>query len=588
MEVDGQAVSTDLNIIGGTARNSLTSQDNVQVFDGVYGFKIVGLTVDGAAAKGINVYSANTAQLTSSHPNKNGLIVDCTIKNSLSGEGIKIWDDGTSGYGAFDLVLTGNRIYDDQGSPTQSYGIALQNQCDKIWITNNDVRNNVSGGIQVGGGVNPNGAVYLNPGDSMILPAALGGTGSGTVTYPLSVVNGGTGQTTYTNGQLLIGNTTGNTLAKAALTGTANQVVVTNGSGSITLSTPQSIDTAAAVTFGSVATSGTITANSQGQLTNNQLQFLNAASVGVIASQRTAANTGVALEFDTYNGSNAATARLTLTGGVTTSVFTIQNTSTVFSALSATTVPYLDSGRTLTSSSVTPTELGYLSGVTSAIQTQLGTKAPLASPTFTGVVTMPTPFTLGAVSVTATGTELNYVAGVTSSIQTQLGTKIDTNGTGLSKSGTTLSLITPVSVANGGTGVGTSTGTGNVVLSASPTLSGTPILSGDAIRGSDAGVTWRTKYHSSIADNGTAVVTNSNQPDCFALVVSDQGYSAGFALRGGFNASVVAFDPSAQFSNTSGTGSKTNVYYSSGNTRYEIENKTGGTRTYSVFYFSQG
>ncbi len=71
----------------------------------------------------------------------------------------------------------------------------------------------------------------------------------------------------------------------------------------------------------------------------------------------------------------------------------------------------------------TATELGYLTGVTSAIQTQLGTKAPLASPTFTGVVTMPTPFTLGAVSVTATGTELNYVVGVTSAIQTQLGTK---------------------------------------------------------------------------------------------------------------------------------------------------------------------
>ena len=42
---------------------------------------------------------------------------------------------------------------------------------------------------------------------------------------------------------------------------------------------------------------------------------------------------------------------------------------------------------------------------------------------FTGTVTIPTPFTLGAVSVTATGTELNYVAGVTSAIQTQLGTK---------------------------------------------------------------------------------------------------------------------------------------------------------------------
>lgn len=38
---------------------------------------------------------------------------------------------------------------------------------------------------------------------------------------------------------------------------------------------------------------------------------------------------------------------------------------------------------------VSNTELQYLNGVTSAIQTQLDTKAPLASPTFTGTVTLP-------------------------------------------------------------------------------------------------------------------------------------------------------------------------------------------------------
>jgi hypothetical protein len=35
------------------------------------------------------------------------------------------------------------------------------------------------------------------------------------------------------------------------------------------------------------------------------------------------------------------------------------------------------------------TELSYVKGVTSAIQTQIGTKAPTASPTFTGTVTLP-------------------------------------------------------------------------------------------------------------------------------------------------------------------------------------------------------
>jgi hypothetical protein len=42
---------------------------------------------------------------------------------------------------------------------------------------------------------------------------------------------------------------------------------------------------------------------------------------------------------------------------------------------SASTVPVLDSNKEITSSSVTPTELGHLSGVTSAVQTQLDAKA---------------------------------------------------------------------------------------------------------------------------------------------------------------------------------------------------------------------
>jgi hypothetical protein len=65
----------------------------------------------------------------------------------------------------------------------------------------------------------------------------------------LPVANGGNGTGSYTNGQILIGNTTGNTLAKSTLTGTANQVIVTNGGGSITLSLPQNIHATATPTF---------------------------------------------------------------------------------------------------------------------------------------------------------------------------------------------------------------------------------------------------------------------------------------------------------------------------------------------------
>jgi hypothetical protein len=55
------------------------------------------------------------------------------------------------------------------------------------------------------------------------------------VTGTLPVLNGGTGQQTFSNGQLLIGNTSGNTLTKATLTpGTG--ISITNGNGAITIS----------------------------------------------------------------------------------------------------------------------------------------------------------------------------------------------------------------------------------------------------------------------------------------------------------------------------------------------------------------
>ena len=72
----------------------------------------------------------------------------------------------------------------------------------------------------------------------------------------LSVSRGGTGLSgsSAANGSLLIGNGSGYTLT--TLTGTSNQVNVTNASGSITLSLPQSIDTSATVQFGQVNIGG--------------------------------------------------------------------------------------------------------------------------------------------------------------------------------------------------------------------------------------------------------------------------------------------------------------------------------------------
>lgn len=69
---------------------------------------------------------------------------------------------------------------------------------------------------------------------------------------------------------------------------------------------------------------------------------------------------------------------------------------------------------------VSSTEIGYLDGVTSLIQTQLDAKAPKVSPTFTGTVVLPSTTSIGNVS----STEIGYLDNVTSAIQTQLDGKV--------------------------------------------------------------------------------------------------------------------------------------------------------------------
>lgn len=69
---------------------------------------------------------------------------------------------------------------------------------------------------------------------------------------------------------------------------------------------------------------------------------------------------------------------------------------------------------------VSATEVGYLDGVTSGIQSQIDAKAPSAGPTFTGTVTLPSDTSIGNVSAT----EIGYLDGVTSALQTQLDAKL--------------------------------------------------------------------------------------------------------------------------------------------------------------------
>jgi uncharacterized membrane protein YdcZ (DUF606 family) len=95
-----------------------------------------------------------------------------------------------------------------------------------------------------------------------------------------------------------------------------------------------------------------------------------------------------------------------------------------------------DTNGKIVASSVTSTELGYLSGVTSAIQTQLNSKLSAANGAVSTVVSTNLTASKALVSDTngkiaasaVTSTELGYLSGVTSGIQGQLNGKLSTGG----------------------------------------------------------------------------------------------------------------------------------------------------------------
>lgn len=70
----------------------------------------------------------------------------------------------------------------------------------------------------------------------------------------------------------------------------------------------------------------------------------------------------------------------------------------------------------------TSTELNYTDGVTSNIQTQLNTKAPTASPTFTGTVNAGDKITLGSWNIWDSGGTLYFQYGTNNVV------KIDSSG----------------------------------------------------------------------------------------------------------------------------------------------------------------
>jgi hypothetical protein len=128
---------------------------------------------------------------------------------------------------------------------------------------------------------------------------------------PITVANGGTGQSSYTDGQLLIGNSTGNTLSKATLTA-GSGISITNGSGSITIAATGGGGTVTSVsgtgTVSGLTLTGTVT--SSGSLTLGGTLSVNLASS--VTGTLPIANGGTGLTSGTSGGVLAFTASGTI------------------------------------------------------------------------------------------------------------------------------------------------------------------------------------------------------------------------------------------------------------------------------------
>lgn len=141
-----------------------------------------------------------------------------------------------------------NIVLADTASPSDATsdggGITLRGTTDKTfnWVDATDAwTSSEHVNLLAGKEYYINGSSVLNSttlgsgviGSSLTSVGTIGtGTWQGTA---IGVAYGGTGATSYTDGQLLIGNSTGNTLTKATLTA-GTGISISNGSGSITIS----------------------------------------------------------------------------------------------------------------------------------------------------------------------------------------------------------------------------------------------------------------------------------------------------------------------------------------------------------------
>lgn len=182
--------------------------------------------------------SSGTYTLPAGNPVVSGTLIEASwANNTLSDLATAMTDSlSRSGEGGMTAALRGV----DGSNTTPAYSFTAETATGFYRAGTNDVRLAIAGVDRVkttASGVEVTGGVSASTGFTGNLTGNVTGNVSGTaggLSATLAVTSGGTGQITYTDGQLLIGNSTGNTLTKATLTA-GTGVSITNGGGSITI-----------------------------------------------------------------------------------------------------------------------------------------------------------------------------------------------------------------------------------------------------------------------------------------------------------------------------------------------------------------
>lgn len=384
-------VGTDFDIFGDVAINLRAAQNTINPDDQA------------------NLFLTNSFDLNGSNGNITAKDGDLTMSSSTGAAGIS---GVTSVYlqsdpGNVNLIAPSGHILLAANTYIDANAVKIQNLADPTVAQDAATKNYIDTNFPnvtltaVGSVANANGAslsgqvLTLQPAD---------GTHPGVLTSGTQTIGGNKTFTGTISASNLSGTNTGDvTLTAVGSTPSANGASL---SGQVLTLQPADATHPGLLTIlaqtiaGNKTFTGTISASN---LSGTNTGDVTLAAVGSSPNANAASLSGQILTIQPADGTNPGvlTAGTQTIGGAKTFSSTTTVANLIDSGLTANTVPYADGSKQLTSSAVTPTELGFLSGVTSSIQVQLNSKGTVSSVALALPISV---FTVSGSPVTTTGT----------------------------------------------------------------------------------------------------------------------------------------------------------------------------------------